>query len=320
MKKLTKILMGLAVVFGLGFAFNSVAYAADPALDSITISPVSAKLQLAPGTTTDGNFKVTNSGTSNLTFKVYATPFYVNNNDYENLQFSGELNRTQIARWITFDQEEYTLAPNATAQIAYHVNVPASVPAGGQYAAIMAESVIAQSDDGVNASSRVGMLVFRSIAGTTIEKGAFLGSNIDKWYKTSPVQTSVDIQNTGNTDFAVNTTLRVYNIFGVEIYNSGLKTNQVLPETSRSISLDWNSDMRIGFYTIKQSVQFLDNAEKTYKQFVLLMPVWILVIMVAVVIAIVALLIIKLQNSKTAKKPAARRAPAKKPAAKKGRK
>jgi hypothetical protein len=319
MKKITKILMSLALAFGLGLVLNSSAYAADPALDSITISPVSAKLQLAPGTTTDGTFKVTNSGTSELVFKVYATPFYVNHNDYADLQFSGETNRTQISRWISFDQTEYTLASGAVAQIAYHVNVPASVPAGGQYAAIMAESVPTVAGEGIAASSRVGMLVFSSIAGTTIEKGEILGNNINGWYKVSPVETSISVKNDGNTDFTVDTTMKVYNVFGAEVYNSGVKNNQVLPETSRSIPLDWESGMRVGFYIVKQNVQFL-GYDETYTRVVLLMPIWLLLIILILAIVVIALVVIKLQNSTSQKKPATKRAPAKKPAAKRSRK
>lgn len=311
MRKITKLLMGLAVVCGLGLVFTSGVYAVDPALDSITISPVSAKLQLSPGETVSGTFKVINSGAADLVFKVYATPFYVNDNDYDNLQFSGETSRTQIARWISFDQTEYTLAPSATAQIAYHVNVPASVPAGGQYAAIMAESVPVNGD-GVTTSSRVGMLVFSSIEGTTIEKGEFLSSTIQSWYQTSPVKTSVNVKNSGNTDFTISTTLKVRNLFGGEVYDSGVRENQILPETSREVSLDWDSDMRVGFYTIEQNVKFL-NFNETYTRVVLLMPVWLLLVIIIIVVAIVALIIVKMQKNSVAKKST------KKSAAKKSR-
>jgi hypothetical protein len=317
MKKIAKMLMGLSLALGLGVIFGATTYAADAGLDSITISPVSAKVSLTPGTTTDGTLKVINSGSSELVFKVYATPFYVANNNYDNLQFSGGNNRTQISRWITFDQENYTLAAGETAQVVYHINVPESVPAGGQYAAIMAESTPTQTGEGISASSRVGMLVYSSVAGTTFEEGDIAGNKIDGWYKASPIKTTVSVKNSGNTDFAVNGTLKAYNIFGGEVYASETKAFQVLPETTRDVVLEWDSKGRVGIYTIKQSVQFL-GFDETYSRLVLLMPVWLLVVLIVVVIAIIALVVVKLQGGSL--KKVVKRAPAKKTVVKRGRK
>jgi hypothetical protein len=310
--------MSLAIVLGLGLVFGPSIYADDPApaLDSITISPVNAKLQLEPGTVTDGTFKVINTGSNELVFKVYATPFYVNDNDYDNLQFANENNRTQLSRWISFDQTDYTLAPSATAVIAYRISVPDSVPAGGQYAAIMAESIPANSGEGIAAASRVGMLVYSSIAGTTIEDGKILGNNIGGWYQTSPVKTTINVRNDGNTDFTVSSTLKVYNVFGAEVYNSGVRENQVLPETSRNIPLDWESDSRVGFYTIKQEVTTLGKSE-TFSRVVLLMPAWLLIILIVIIVAVIALIVIKLRGSSAKNKTSAPAKPApKKPVAK----
>jgi hypothetical protein len=297
---------------GLGLALSSTVCATDsesdgatPPVSTFSVSPISARLQLTPGVVTDGTFKVSNPGTAELAFKVYATPYYVSNDNYDNPKFSGETNRTQVSRWISFDQTEYTLAPGASVQVNYHVTVPASVPAGGQYAAIMVEDMPATVEGGISASSRIGIYVFSSIAGTTIEMGVILGNSINGWYYNSPIETSVSVKNDGNTDFAVATTLKIFNIFGGEIHDSGVKNYNILPETSRSISLNWESGTHFGLYTVQQNVKFL-NYDETYTRVVLLMPVWLLLIVVVLVSVAIALIVIRIQKG-ISKNPLKRR-------------
>ncbi|MFV0485189.1 MAG: hypothetical protein ACK5MU_03125 [Candidatus Saccharimonadales bacterium] len=132
----------------------------------LQISPTMRRLDLKPGEKQAGEMTVHNAGEVEFSFKVYAAPYTVVGDDYEP-NFSNETNYTQISRWIKFEGEEYTIAPGKDQIIKYTVAVPQDVPAGGQYATIFAETINedASKTSGLQAVSRVGMIVYASIEG-----------------------------------------------------------------------------------------------------------------------------------------------------------
>jgi len=131
--KLKKMLCGVfAAVLMAGFVGAPVFAEA-----AMTVSPRNQKIILNPGDSFDGSFTVSNPGsnTVDLDYTITVKPFYVDE-EYE-IYYNNNGDYNQIVNWITVKDAEGTLAPNETTEIDYTINVPATAPAGGQYAAIV---------------------------------------------------------------------------------------------------------------------------------------------------------------------------------------
>ena len=132
-----------------------VAVAEDKPAVWLQISPVTNRVTLNPGDEQTFTMHVDNIGSKKFKFRVYAAPYTISNEAYE-VNFETETNRTQVSRWISFNQnadakkdseknwvEEATfeLEPEQRQSVEYRIVVPKDVPAGGQYATIFAESI-----------------------------------------------------------------------------------------------------------------------------------------------------------------------------------
>ena len=113
----------------------------------IQVSPVSSRVTLKPGTALDYSMIVSNIGTDEFKFNTYTAPYSIVDEDY-NVSFSNENNRTQLARWIQFVNDDGSLTDKYSGSIPagekktvnYRITVPEDVPAGGQYATIFAQT------------------------------------------------------------------------------------------------------------------------------------------------------------------------------------
>ena len=260
------------------------ATASDGAIE-MTVSPTKQQLSLQPGQQSEGKFSVLNTGEEQFTFKLYASPYFVANEQYDPV-FNEESSRTQISRWVTMSEDEITLQPGEKHDVGYTVNVPTDVPAGGQYAVIFAETTDESSGEGsIIAKKRVGMLVYGTVAGDTRDGGEIASSDIGWWQQSAPVTANMRIKNTGNTDFEAITKMTVTSLFGKKVYESSEAENVILPDTTRSVDLTWDN-ASIGIYTVETTANFLDDTH-AHKQLVLVIsPLAALSIIVGIVLIV----------------------------------
>lgn len=269
--------------------FGSSVYADDntekPAM-RIQISPVSNRVTLIAGQSSDHVFNVDNIGSESFRFKVYASPYSVTNEKY-NISFSDQNTRTQLSRWVTFknDSGEYmndaifSIDPGQRKEVSYRVNVPADVPSGGQYAVIFAEAIPKEEEasSGVRTVSRVGLILFGRTNGETKEVAEILDHNLNSFYTSGKIKTTGSVKNSGNTDFRANFKIKVEKIFGGTVFED-TKGFDVLPETKRDIDLVWEDTPAFGIYRITSSLDALKQSRSTTK-IVLIIPIFIIVIL-----------------------------------------
>jgi hypothetical protein len=228
----------------------------------LTLSPTSTRLEVSPGQTYDGSFTIFNSGKEQLNFKVYAAPYQVKSANYDPV-FSGETSRTQISRWVQFAQKNYSVEPGKQADVHYTVEVPSSIPDGGQYAALFAETE-GQSEGSITSIKRVGMLLYAQAKGTTIEKGSSEPVSISFWNNSPTFTVTQKAVNAGNTDFEAKVSLQIKDLFGNEKYADD-KTSVVLPETTRNIPIEWKDVPPLGIFNITSKATILGNTVETNK-------------------------------------------------------
>ena len=316
---ITLVFAFVGIVSGL---FAKPAAALDPGT-SITISPLIDRVNIAAGQTTDGTFTITNNGSVDYIFDVYARPYTVANDTYVQTFTNDNAPRAQVYRWITFDQNSYELKSGQHVEVAYHINAPASIPAGSQYAVIFAQTrqPSATNQSGVQASQRVGILIYAHGNGKTVNQGSVISSTLGEnqtkdgtssvtkksglWYQAPPVYELTRVKNGGNTDFDLTTHATLTNFFGGgKVATSIEQTHSILPgttyqatdkigcsdgdrsETTSAGAATCVEAPWIGLFWLTTSANFLGKTY-TFKHLVLVLPWWLVAIVIAVIVIII---------------------------------
>ncbi|MDR0887289.1 MAG: hypothetical protein LBM97_01210 [Candidatus Nomurabacteria bacterium] len=270
---------------------------------SLSVKPAQQRLELSPNQSKSAEITVVNSGTVGYEIKVSSTPYTVAN-DYSVNVFDRGNDYTQISRWISFDGEtEFYLEPSQSKIINFTINVPASVPAGGQYASIMAETVPPADASGVVAIRRIASLVYANINGNTIDKGEItkrIWQNIitnDEGVEQTA--TSVTVKNDGNTDFAAQSRLQIIGLFGNSVDEVIDTPKTIFPDTERTVDLVWNKSP-VGIYRLILETSYLGETH-TATKIVVLIPIWLWFIILIAAIAII-FVIVKIRGHRHARR------------------
>jgi hypothetical protein len=297
MRKVLKLTTVLMVALATILSLTSPSLAAKPDVGaSIGMSPTKIKLQIEAGKEYDGTFKVANGGTTTYDFKVYASPYQIGDEETYQPNFDKETKRTQITRWISFDQETYTAKPSSTTDVAYHIKVPKNIPDGGQYAVLFAQTIESSNGGGVIAAKRVGVLLYAKTDGKTIEDGELIYAKVSPW-QTDGLKISFKAENRGNTDFELNDKLVVETLGGKEVYNSGVKPYTLLPETTRTGVNEWTDAPKLGLFWVTQEAQVLGKTE-TVKKLVLIAPIFVPIVFILAIAVIIVLIALKARSGK----------------------
>ena len=263
------------------------------------ISPVSTSVKnLDPGQQYDGTVKVTNIGGKPFDFKVYASPYGVQDLTYENsFEARGDFN--QIVHWISFDQEEYLgLEPKATIEVPYHINIPADPPGGAQYAVIFYETINQDESAGViQTINRLGHTIFAEVNGDTKKEGEVVSLNQRGLIFEPPLGSTFVIKNTGNVDFTAIHKLTVESVFGEKLYED-TKDYLMIAESSREAEHSWGEAPIIGLFKVTNEVRLLDEVRYDQTKLVLMAPIWLIIIVIAAIIVLVVLIIQKILKSR----------------------
>lgn len=286
------------------FTTSNTVYAADQNPINIQISPTKQKVSLAPGSSYSGTFKVQNVGTAAFDYTVYATPYTVVNEQYDP-SYDNTTTFSSINKWITFDKktESGTLQPGTSVDVVYTVNVPKDAPAGGQYAALMAQTESGNESTATIATvRRVGMILYAAIPGETRETGEIIRNTVNSFYFQPPVSVSTLVKNTGNVEQTATITVNMWPLFSKETAFSNADnptTMDIIPETSRFNAIPWEGAPSLGLFYVEQTVEFAGQTS-TVGKLVLICPLWLIFIVFAIIFFAIFWLISRARDRKRA--------------------
>jgi hypothetical protein len=300
-----KYLISLLVTVGLVCLSVPVAFAEDnkPAV-WLQLSPVSQKISMNPGDERDYELIVENIGSEDLHFRVYVAPYNVSGENYD-LNFTEETPRTQITRWITFEEEEYDLAVGKKQTVKYHVSVPEDVPDGGQYATIFAESSGETGQEegtdssGIKTVSRIGMIIYASIGGDTREGMSITDFSLPAFYFAGKITAATTIKNAGNTDFEAKYYFTVKSFFGDTLYDM-VESHQILPDTERKIEMIWEDTPALGIFNVSYRAEIPSDSRET-NHLVLVIPPFIVITVLLIIVLVTVWIIIKVKRARELK-------------------
>ena len=315
----------LAIILALGIAINPIAPAVSAdegegntssgdsssaqAAPELTVSPATASVSLKPGASIDYTLVVDNQKDQDLSISVYATPFSIQNEEYD-ANFERETNRTQLSRWIEFVNEDGSVTKDYKAivpaktksYVVYRVTIPEDIPAGGQYASIFVQT----GDDakpletsGVQAVSRVGVIVYGRSTGETDEKAEINDAHIPTFLLRGPVTASALVKNTGNTDIELSYNFTVTSIVGNELYHSEGK-EPVLPDASRRVKQEWENTQPMGIFKVSYRIEALDQVYEESK-IIIILPFYMIILALFILTLLVIWIIILIRKRRERK-------------------
>lgn len=254
--------------------------------ESITLSPTNRIYKMDAGSSRTDKLTIVNDGLVDYTFTVYVAPYSVSGDDYD-ADFSTIRTNTDIETWVRFEKTSYFAKSGETVTVPYTFTVPANATPGGHYGVIFAETQPTGKLDatGVERKKRVGAIIYATVNGEYKMGGKVLILDVPSFQFTSPLKGSATVENSGNADFTTKTSLFVTDLFGNKKYQSE-KSYQLLPQTSRKMSLEWPNSPGFGLFKVTAGVQFLDTTE-TKSSYVLIAPVWSYLVLVIAVLGTV---------------------------------
>ena len=289
---------------------------------SISISPVSKILEIEANKVYADTFKVSNNGTKDMKFEVYASPYSFSYSEEEGsyvLGFNDNNSYTQITRWITFkdvngnfvENPQFVAKAGESVDVMYHISTPSSIPSGGQYAVLFAHTMSDEvSASGIKTEASPGLVVYgRSTKGETIVSAEI--SNL-QLMQTKEVETqhqsgtekevkniinaSAKVKNNGNLDFMASGTLEVRGIFGQVYYStSGTQGKvSVIPEAELSVSDSWDETPYFGIFNATWTVATPDGSDVTSRIFFIFpLPIIVAIILLLTIITIWVIMMVR---------------------------
>lgn len=240
----------------------------------ITMAPISTSIELQPNTRTVNSFDIYNSGEAPFRFSVYAQPYTVRNLRYDPV-FDVEQPNTQIRRWISFPRTTYELAPKHTVTVPYVITTPATLPDGGQYAAIFAQTD-GSTTDNLTTEKRVGMILYAHAKGKTRYAGTSQLDAPPRLRTEAAYTMQTQLRNTGNVDFVVTTTLEIRRQTDNSLVYSHSLQKPIIPDTTRSIELPWQGTTGLfDRYTVTQRVDYLGKHDTRTDTMIVVSPIFI---------------------------------------------
>ena len=299
MKKITKIFIAIAI--GSIISFMGLSSRASATSGSVfSVSPMNQRINLTPGETYHGTFKVTNPAKSTVTlnYVLEVTPMTVDDENYT-LSFDNNGDYNQIVNWVVLDKTYGTIEPNQTEEVQFSIVVPENTPAGGQYCAIAVTSIPSEAtEEGVNLQDRIRIshLLYTEVAGETVRKGNIDEANVASFLLSGNITGTSRISNTGNVHSDAHYTLQIFPLFsGEEIYTNEEDPEKaiIFPSTTKFSSLEWKETPSVGIFHVIYKVNF-EGVESKVDKMVIVCPLWLLFL----IILAIFLIIFKIWSSK----------------------
>ena len=284
---------------------------------SLTMSPMSQKIVLAPGEKYEGSFEISNgvNADENLNYKISIGSYSVvktegGKDDYGDIDTKAttKSNQNMIMDWISVLEPAGSLAPGEVKNVVYVVDVPADAPAGGQYASLLVGETreVKAENGGLNIAENMQMtfVIYAEVTGATIKTGSISENSIPSMLLNNELATTSMVKNTGNVHTDAEYILQVWPLFSDEeicTNEENVSTSFVMPNTER-----YHTEVcklpSVGIFRAKQTVKIFGETSIVEKT-VIVCPIWLLFI---IIFAIFALVFYFVAKAKARKKTAQR--------------
>jgi hypothetical protein len=245
---------------------------------SFSVSPTIYDMTANPGQTWQSTVRIINPNPFELTLSVTPNNFVPKEEDGipQFISISEEdVVPDSLAEWINIEKE-IKIGAEQTYELPFQMKVPEGATPGGHYAALMISTkpVESQSNSEVQTAQVISALVFLSVTGDITEQAAIRSfRSVDYFLSKPETRFEIRVENKGNVHMQPQGEIKIFNMWGKERgvipINQQTMLGNVLPESVRKFSFEWESEWSItdmGRYTAevtlaygKENRQFLSS-------------------------------------------------------------
>ena len=240
------------LVFALLFSANN-ASAQQIEGAGVGISPLTFELTANPGDEINNQIKVYNPSNSTIGIRMTVEDFAVSGEAGQVKVEPAETETYSLATWITFEPNEFILAPGEFRMVDFKISVPQLAEPGGHYGAVLAGTTGVSGGEftGAAVAGRVGSLVLLNVSGETKEALTVKEFNTSKsYFQYGPVDFDIRFENSGTVHVKPKGYITITNWLGRKIADIPLPENNVLPSSVRKMEASWNGKWLLnGKYT-----------------------------------------------------------------------
>lgn len=231
---------------------------------TLSVSPISFELSANPGDTLERTFRIVNGTDSELTLTTTPKNFTAEGEE-GGVNLTEEETSFSLASWISVNPSEAVLPARGSQTFAFTVDVPENAEPGGHFGSVIVKTnPIAIDATGAAVSQEAGPLILVSVAGDISEAARIVEFKAQKnFWESGPVVLETRVENLGNVHFKPSGVITIKNMFGNEVTKINLEERNVLPDTIRKLSNEWNPGFAVGRYTADLSIVFGPNQEVT---------------------------------------------------------
>jgi len=208
----------------------------------VGISPLTFELTANPGDVLTNQVKVYNPSDAVIGLKMEIEDFTVAGEIGHVKLEPAETETYSIARWITFEPEEFSLQPGEQKFVNFTISLPENAEPGGHYGAILAgtTAVVGGEFAGAAVAGRVGSLVLLSIAGEVKEEVIVKDFSCPNYSEYGPILFTIRFENKGTIHVKPRGFVTITNWLGKKVADVEFPQNNVLPNSIRKIETSWN--------------------------------------------------------------------------------
>ncbi len=215
---------------------------------SISLYPVSFRIQADPGTTWNGTITVTNPNSSQL--GVQPEKENLGGGAEGSIQLLGaDANSYGLASWIKINANPSLLQPGEKKDFPFSIHVPSNATPGGHYAAVLFRAIPPEqaggaAANGVGVSGRVGSVVLLEVSGDVKRSATLETVDAPQFLSHGPFTVTLKIGNTGNSYFNPGGAVTFQNLLWKQ--DVSWDPRVVFPGFDRTFTATWDRRYAVG--------------------------------------------------------------------------
>ncbi|MCX8016141.1 MAG: hypothetical protein N2692_02465 [Patescibacteria group bacterium] len=203
----------------------------------ITVYPLSYKIVLSPGQEWEGMTTIVNP--NDFVLKVIVEKENIRGGAEGSISLTSEdLNQYGLAKWISYDVEEFELQPKQSREFHYKIKIPENAPPGGHYAAVLFKGKPAEEASGIGISGRTGTVILVEVTGDVVKQAKISSIQAPKFIDHGPLTTAFKILNEGNTYIAPEGKVVISGLFQKQ--ELAIDSRVVFPGFDRTFAVKWD--------------------------------------------------------------------------------
>jgi hypothetical protein len=169
--------------------------------------------------------------------------------------------------WLETELDEITLDHGDTLTFDVKISVPLDAEPGGHFAAVLVESEesdLPEDTGGARVQARLTSLFLITVPGDIDARGNINDPDVPLIADFGPVSIRLVFNNLGNVHQSPSGTVTVTNLLGQQVAEIPVQEWIVLPDSSRSTTVDWPGKWHLGPYKVRAQIAYGDDGETLY--------------------------------------------------------